>query len=94
VGGLDSDSDSSSGGMEIWVVEEVTKNGPEPDGGEAETEREEHCAGCWRWMIGMAWMERQGQRSEAGSGGARGCEWLRGAAQTTSSPSRHPCAAD
>jgi hypothetical protein len=26
----------------------------------------------------MAWMERQGQRSEAGSGGARRCEWLRG----------------
>ena len=41
-----------------------------------QTERK--TARCCRWMIGMAWMERQGQRSEAGSGGARRCEWLRG----------------
>jgi hypothetical protein len=51
----------------------VTKN--EPDDGEAETQRNtERC--CRWWMIGMAWMERQGQHSEAGSGGAKGCERL------------------
>ena len=57
--------------MEIWVV--VTRN--KPDGGEAESQR--NTERCWRWMIGKAWMERQGQHSEAGSGGARGCERLR-----------------